>query len=147
MDGDDTLQETPKLSPDIVKCVERLEGIYGKLLIGLRAAVKAAFSVHTDVLEAGTFVQQAMGTFMKGKQLPGIEISAEELVAVDDFELLPGERLKLHMDCLNAHGQIVTIDDVDDMGGSVSVFMIFYGMTINRLTFFSLLNSAGPIFE
>ena len=45
------------LSPEITLCAERLEAIYGKLVIGLRAAVKIAFSNHTDVLEAGTFVQ------------------------------------------------------------------------------------------
>ena len=29
------------------------------------------------------------------------------------------EQLQVHMDCLNAVGEIVSIEDVDDMGGSV----------------------------
>lgn len=33
--------------------------------------------------------------------------------------LQPSEQLQVHMDCLNAVGEIVSIEDVDDMGGSV----------------------------
>ena len=36
------------------------------------------------------------------------------------FALRPNEQLQVHMDCLNAVGEIVSIEDVDDMGGSVS---------------------------
>lgn len=35
----------------------RLEGLYTKLLLALRTAVKLAFSRHSDVLEAGTEIQ------------------------------------------------------------------------------------------
>ena len=35
------------------------------------------------------------------------------------LRLRPEEQLQVHMDCLNAVGEIVTIEDVDDMGGSV----------------------------
>lgn len=35
------------------------------------------------------------------------------------FALRPNEQLQVHMDCLNAVGEIVSIEDVDDMGGSV----------------------------
>lgn len=34
--------------------------------------------------------------------------------------LRPDEQLQVHMDCINAVGEIVAIEDVDDMGGSVS---------------------------
>ena len=34
--------------------------------------------------------------------------------------LRDSERLQVHMDCMNALGQIVKIEDVDDMGGLVS---------------------------
>lgn len=30
------------------------------------------------------------------------------------------ERLQVHMDCMNAAGEVVAIEDVDDMGGAVS---------------------------
>jgi len=32
-------------------------------------------------------------------------------------ELLNHEKLQIHMDCLNALGEIINVDDVDDMGG------------------------------
>lgn len=32
------------------------------------------------------------------------------------------ERLQVHMDCMNAAGEVVAIEDVDDMGGAVSLF-------------------------
>ena len=38
----------------------------------------------------------------------------------NDMYLHPHEKLQLHMDCLNALGEIVTVEDVDDMGGVVS---------------------------
>ncbi len=34
--------------------------------------------------------------------------------------LAAGERLQVHMDCMNAVGAVVAVEDVDDMGGSVS---------------------------
>lgn len=33
-----------------------------------------------------------------------------------------GEWLQLHVDCMNGVGEVIGIDDVDDMGGSVSLF-------------------------
>ena len=57
---------------------------------------------------------------MKGKPLPGSEDgSLFDSLDLNSVVLLPGERLKLHMDCMPAYGPIITIDDVDDMGGSV----------------------------
>ena len=41
----------------VAASVERLEGLYVKLLLGLRLVVKIAFARHSDVLEAGTEVQ------------------------------------------------------------------------------------------
>lgn len=40
----------------------------------------------------------------------------------NDFtvQLQSHEKLQIHMDCLNALGEIVNVDDVDDMGGVVS---------------------------
>jgi hypothetical protein len=45
-----------------------------------------------------------------------------------DLTLLASERLQVHMDCMNATGEIVAIEDVDDMGGAVSacLFTIFF---------------------
>jgi hypothetical protein len=38
----------------------------------------------------------------------------------NSLHLVGSERLQVHMDCMNALGQIVRIEDVDDMGGLVS---------------------------
>lgn len=45
----------------------------------------------------------------------------------NDFtvQLLPHEKLQIHMDCLNALGEIVNVDDVDDMGGVVRELFIY----------------------
>ena len=47
--------------------VERLKSLYVKLWLSLRACVKTAFQLYTDVLEAGTFIQNTMDLLMKGK--------------------------------------------------------------------------------
>ncbi len=39
--------------------------------------------------------------------------------SVKDVKLKSNERLQVHMDCMNAHGQLVEIEDVDEMGGQV----------------------------
>src|SRR5687768_14826248 len=68
--------------------------------------------------------------------------------------LAPGERLQVHVDCMNAVGDIVTVEDVDDMGGSVSscvygaisVFLMF-GILINlHLATISVTYSVGCLF-
>jgi hypothetical protein len=38
---------------------------------------------------------------------------------LNQVRLEESERLLVHMDCMNAFGQIVKIEDVDDMGGQV----------------------------
>jgi hypothetical protein len=45
----------------------------------------------------------------------------DPLLLLPELTLLASERLQVHMDCMNATGEIVAIEDVDDMGGSVSV--------------------------
>ena len=54
------------------------------------------------------------------------EISAEEntelrycIAVLSEVVLSGNERLQVHLDFMNAVGDIVTIEDVDDMGGSV----------------------------
>jgi hypothetical protein len=47
------------------------------------------------------------------------EVQLDNSADMNDVKLKSSERLQVHMDCLNAHGQIVGIEDVDDMGGQV----------------------------
>lgn len=43
------------------------------------------------------------------------------LERIHSIVLEESERLLVHMDCMNSFGQIVKIEDVDDMGGQVPV--------------------------
>ena len=47
--------------------LERLKSLYVKLWLSLRACVRTAFQSYTDVLEAGTFIQNTMDLIMRGK--------------------------------------------------------------------------------
>jgi hypothetical protein len=125
--------------------VERMEELHQRLCASFRHAVKTAFAAHGDVLDAGGAVQvgglsvclsvclsvatsicvlhvyclflgcvcvceqEMMHSFMTGEGGPG----------PSSGRLRACERLQVHMDCLNAHGQLVGIEDVDDMGGQV----------------------------
>lgn len=48
--------------------LERLKSLYIKLWLSFRAAVRIAFQSFTDVLEAGTYIQNTMDLLMKGKE-------------------------------------------------------------------------------
>ena len=36
------------------------------------------------------------------------------------------ERLQIHMDCMNALGEVITADEVDELGGAVSISCVFF---------------------
>lgn len=55
-----------KIEKDSSSALHRLEGLYIKLWLCLRATVRVAFVNFTDVLEAGTYIQNIMDTLMKG---------------------------------------------------------------------------------
>lgn len=52
--------------------------------------------------------------------------SSSDLDAINKITLKDSERLLVHMDCMNAFGQIVKIEDVDDMGGQVLSFILVF---------------------
>jgi hypothetical protein len=41
-----------------------------------------------------------------------------------DVPLEGSEHLQLHIDCMNALGEIISIEDVNDLGGAVSFIII-----------------------
>lgn len=45
-------------------------------------------------------------------------------------ELRGEEKLQLHIDCMNALGEIISLEDVHDLGGAVSVFEFFVRFAI-----------------
>jgi len=91
--------------------VDRMEAMHQKLCTSFRYAVSTTFSEHGDVLDAGGAVQEMMHSIMTG------ETNVDCAGSLNNVKLMPSERLQVHMDCLNAHGQVVGIEDVDDMGG------------------------------
>jgi hypothetical protein len=50
-------QHNPRHAAEEAHVLRRLEGFYVKLWMALRSVVRSAFAHHTDVLEAGTYVQ------------------------------------------------------------------------------------------
>ena len=44
-------------------------------------------------------------------------------LGLEEVILLPSEELQVHMDCMNAIGEIVSIEDVDEMGGSCLTYI------------------------
>lgn len=120
------------VSPDVSAVAARLDALYVKLWLSIRWAVRVAFSSFSDVLEAGTFLQQTMDALFKAGgggrvTLPGgaggAAVAQQGVLrfpvglGLESVGLVGSERLQVHMDCLNALGKVVTIDDVDDMGG------------------------------
>ena len=104
--------------------IQRIESLNAKLVYCLRACIKSAFSVHSDVLDAGQAVQLTIDRMMKSSDpLTSDEIADGVLpvllpLALRNVLLMGQEYLQVHMDCVNAHGSVVTIEDVDDLGGT-----------------------------
>lgn len=101
--------------------LNRMQQLYVKLWLHLRRIVHDVFLLHHDVLEAGTEIQQRLVNVFSGNY----SSYANQLDHLDDIsnmqesiQLLPHEKLQLHMDCMNALGEVITVDDVDDMGGA-----------------------------
>lgn len=113
---------------------------------------------------AYVYLQRKLDLVMKGQmdaEQEGVNIFEQEQwrsLALDaaSWSLRPHEQLQVHMDCLNAVGEIVTIEDVDDMGGSVIMYCPFpcarhstgwiAVFDLFLLLVLMLLRSAGPTF-
>lgn len=64
------------------------------------------------------------------------DISAKDSSLGEEFHslhLVGSEQLQVHMDCMNALGQIVKIEDVDDMGGLVSQLVLRDGINLSMM--------------
>jgi hypothetical protein len=56
-DNEEIINAENIIDTSVLNVISRLELLYVKLWIGLRSIVKHSFSLHKDVLEAGTYVQ------------------------------------------------------------------------------------------
>eukprot|EP01041_Mallomonas_annulata_P000798 gene798-1550_t len=119
----------------LVSTLSRLESLYVKLWLGLRWAVGNAFARHTDVLEAGSTVQQLLEELLKKNKthddndkngnssssnstsMTGGLFDSWGMSPLESVVLEEGEVLQVHMDCVDGLGRVVKIEDVDDMGG------------------------------
>lgn len=114
-DGEDI---TSKHFAQLQRDIQRLHSLYIKLWFSLRGLAHDVFLAATDVLDAGTEIQRLLNALLCNEPLD------------DDFpylQSLPGhlqgdERLQLHIDCMNALGEIVSLEDVNDLGGAVRIF-------------------------
>jgi hypothetical protein len=66
VDADDDLKSSIETREDAI-VLERMKRLYVKLWLSLRATVRVAFQTFTDVLEAGTFIQNTIDSHMKGR--------------------------------------------------------------------------------
>lgn len=60
-----------EMDPAELLNLERMKRLYAKLLLSLRSAVRIAFVTHTDILEAGKYIQNYMESSMKDKSSAG----------------------------------------------------------------------------
>lgn len=99
--------------------LSRLQGLYLKLQHTLSWAVRVSFSQNADVLDAGRFVQLAVNAAMKGEMLvQKTQIPYPEGLGLEALKMEGVEQLQVHMDCMNSLGKVVSIEDVDDLGGT-----------------------------
>jgi len=94
-----------------LKAIATLEYLYFKAWVALRWAVRTAFSVCHDVLDAGDAVQKYLHDILHSNG------SANCSHCTDVVDGYFNGNIRVHMDCMNAIGQVVKIEDVDDMGG------------------------------
>ncbi len=116
--------------------------LYVKLWFNLRTLVFETFLQQNDVLAAAELIQQKLTEMMSISTTSTNSTNSSD-AALESINLFPHEKLQLHMDCLNALGEIISVNDVDDMGGVVRDVEIIFPMFI----FSSFSNSVGPIFE
>jgi hypothetical protein len=90
--------------------LERLQGLYVKLWLCLRASARVAYEKYTDVLEAGTFIQNTMDTIMKGKssreseqndslKILDLGLGGSDQLLLSGFILKQNERLQVRKHC------------------------------------------------
>ncbi len=154
--------EDVKSLNSVLNDVDRLERLYVKLWLCLRWAVFKAFTEHNDVLDAGSAVQVSsllyyvlllftltvllvaqdmLHTLMKTALAYDENISQPNNAQISrlwNTTLSNTEQLHVHMDCMNALGQIVKIEDVDDMGGQCWTYI---RISINNISLESSNNS------
>lgn len=77
--------------------LERTKRLYSKLLLSLRSAVRIAFVTHTDILEAGKYIQNYMEISMKARVSAGptsTNSSASNYDKVENIPCLSGTTIK-----------------------------------------------------
>ena len=114
--------ESLRISGSIVNAINRLEALYVKVWLGLRFVVREAFATHNDVLDAATYIQQGIDDIMKGKP-HSVILKDVPYLGLHDIILEMDEQLLVHIDCLDALGRIVSIEDIDEMGGTIWVYV------------------------
>ena len=81
---------TSKQTIDMIS--EHIQRIYVNLWLSLRHSVEVAFRIYTDVLQAGTYVQNAMDSYMKGRTFNPVNTleshnGDDKAVLHDDFNV------------------------------------------------------------
>ena len=84
------------------------------------------FDLYSSVFFTISFMQQRLIDIFSGNYA-AYDDQVEEKEDIDSLhasiQLLANEKLQIHMDCMNAVGEVITVDDVDDLGGAVRAFI------------------------
>lgn len=107
--------------------IQRLMSLYVKLWFALRVLVHDLFLSSQDVLTAATELQRRLNDVLRNIQNDGNEV---DFLLSMSGTIQANEKLQLHIDCMNALGEIITLEDVQDMGG---VCWVYIRATINGI--------------
>jgi hypothetical protein len=105
-------------SPSFLQSLEdikRMMSLYVKLWFALRVLVHDLFLSSRDVLTAATELQRQLNDVLRNaNDNSNVEVEFSLSMA---GTMQANESLPLHIDCMNALGEIIALEDVQDMGG------------------------------
>eukprot|EP00981_Chlorochromonas_danica_P008896 scaffold2338_cov184-Ochromonas_danica.AAC.7 len=103
----------------------RLQRLYVKLWLTMRYLAKKAFTGSSDILAAAGELQTKLTEAMTTEAPFQVDEDFVTLSRLFEKNSLLGaqEYLQIHMDCMNALGEVITADDVEDLGGVCWIYI------------------------
>lgn len=110
---------------DEEKIVQRMACLYVKLCVYLVRCSRIAFCNAFDIITAATELQEQLTAAMTNSEYVTDKDLHSLFPDLSPLVLQGHERLQIHMDCMNALGEVITADEVDELGGAVSLNVIY----------------------
>lgn len=128
----------------VLKNFHRYYKLYLKLWYCLRVVSFKTLMENFDVLNAANQIKATLNSAMSSSNLSSTFSSSEKddlfHLDLDHTVKLEGqEKLSLHIDCMNNSGDIISIDEIDELGGSCYVYIraSIYNLEMEYLPDFS----------